>query len=176
MPSVQLTLREEEGVVVPTQAVQISQAVKSSTEYDMLLNEPDRIHQTVKRLGNQEGIEQCGDPNKAPDQACDRPVDKPQSQYFIKRIVAGPGDTISIRGGHVIRNGKREPDGYTRPCDGGSGCDLERPITIPPGYWFMMGDNRGQSDDSRFWGPVPTAWLIGPAFATYWPPDRIGGV
>ncbi len=38
----------------------------------------------------------------------------------------------------------------------------------------MMGDNRGDSDDSRFWGPVPTSWIVGQAFATYWPPDRIG--
>jgi signal peptidase I len=38
----------------------------------------------------------------------------------------------------------------------------------------MMGDNRGDSDDSRFWGPVPTSWVIGGAVATYWPPDRIG--
>jgi signal peptidase I len=37
-----------------------------------------------------------------------------------------------------------------------------------------MGDNRGFSDDSRFWGPVPRDWIIGAAFATYWPPDRIG--
>jgi signal peptidase I len=38
----------------------------------------------------------------------------------------------------------------------------------------MMGDNRGESDDSRFWGPVPRGWIIGPAFFTYWPPKRIG--
>ena len=38
----------------------------------------------------------------------------------------------------------------------------------------MMGDNRGESDDSRFWGPVPREWIIGGAFATYWPPKRIG--
>ena len=38
----------------------------------------------------------------------------------------------------------------------------------------MMGDNRDYSDDSRFWGPVPRAWIIGEAFFTYWPPDRIG--
>ncbi len=38
----------------------------------------------------------------------------------------------------------------------------------------MMGDNRGESDDSRFWGPVPTGWIIGQAIVTYWPLDRIG--
>jgi signal peptidase I len=40
--------------------------------------------------------------------------------------------------------------------------------------WFMMGDNRGLSDDSRFWGPVPAKWIIGDAFFTYWPLNRIG--
>ena len=47
-------------------------------------------------------------------------------------------------------------------------------IRIPADHWFMMGDNRGESDDSRFWGPVPTGWIVGGAFATYWPPDKIG--
>ena len=51
---------------------------------------------------------------------------------------------------------------------------MPKTITIPKGYFFMMGDNRGESDDSRYWGPVPKAWIIGEAFATYWPPDRIG--
>jgi signal peptidase I len=47
-------------------------------------------------------------------------------------------------------------------------------VVVPPGDYFMMGDNRGESDDSRFWGPVPKKWIIGVAFFTYWPPDRIG--
>jgi signal peptidase I len=38
----------------------------------------------------------------------------------------------------------------------------------------MMGDNRGESDDSRFWGPEPRGWIIGKAFVTYWPPNRVG--
>jgi signal peptidase I len=93
---------------------------------------------------------------------------------FIKRVVAGPGDTISIREGHVYRNGKPEQDSYIRACGGVQECNFPTPIKVPAGHWFMMGDNRGESDDSRFWGPVPTGWIIGGAFATYWPPDRIG--
>ena len=95
---------------------------------------------------------------------------------FIKRIVGGPGDVISIVEGHVIRNGVHEKDSYIRPCavSGSPECNFPKSIRIPAGHWFMMGDNRGESDDSRFWGPVPTAWIIGGAFPTYWPPDRIG--
>ena len=107
--------------------------------------------------------------------ACAEPdAEKSGDVNFIKRIVGGPGDTISIVAGHVIRNGKRESDSYIRPCAEASQCNFPIPIKIPADHWFMMGDNRGESDDSRFWGPVPTGWIIGGAFATYWPPDRIG--
>jgi signal peptidase I len=119
----------------------------------------------------------CGDPNHREGEACDRPTPQRSNVNFIKRVVAGPGDTVFIRGGHVYRNGKRESDSYiSDTCNGdlGRGCNLPRPIKVPAGHWFMMGDNRGESDDSRFWGPVPRDWIIGPAVATYWPPDRIG--
>jgi len=106
--------------------------------------------------------------------ACAQPEPAHAGTNFIKRIVAGPGDVISIVEGHVIRNGKRENDSYTKPCGTSPECNFPTPIKIPPGHWFMMGDNRGESDDSRFWGPVPTGWIIGGAIATYWPPDRIG--
>ena len=106
--------------------------------------------------------------------ACAAPESQDSGVNFIKRIVAGPGDLISIVEGHVIRNGKRQKDSYIRPCAGAPECNFPAPIRIPAGHWFMMGDNRGESDDSRFWGPVPTGWIVGGAFATYWPPDRIG--
>jgi signal peptidase I len=96
--------------------------------------------------------------------ACDQPTRRESSQTFIKRVVGLPGDRISIRDGHVIRNGTPEKAPYAQPCPDSDLCTF--PDTI--------GDNRGISDDSRFWGPVPQAWLIGVAVLTYWPPDRIG--
>jgi signal peptidase I len=123
----------------------------------------------------------CADPHEGAiasggnaSQACDVAQRHDASVTFIKRVVAGPGDTIRILDGHVYRDGIREKDAYTLPCGGGSSCNFTTPITVPRGDYFMMGDNRGESDDSRFWGPVPTAWIIGKAFFTYWPPDRIG--
>jgi signal peptidase I len=93
--------------------------------------------------------------------ACSEPIPSKANIKFVKRIVAGPGDTIKIVEGHVIRNGKRESDSYIRPCPGVSECNFPVPIKIPAGHWFMLGDNRGESDDSRFWGPVPTSWIVG---------------
>jgi signal peptidase I len=118
----------------------------------------------------------CQNPNQGGDhpQACAEPTPGESSQTFIKRVVAGPGDRVSIVDGHVIRNGVREKDPYIAQCTGDGSCNFRQPIVVPPGDYFMMGDNRGSSDDSRFWGPVPDKWVIGVAFFTYWPPDRIG--
>ncbi len=107
-------------------------------------------------------------------QPCPRPTDERSDVNFIKRIVAGPGDELEIRDGRVILNGELQEEPFIRQCGGDDTCTYPEPITIPPDHYFMMGDNRGASDDSRFWGPVPEEWIIGGAFATYWPPKRIG--
>jgi signal peptidase I len=122
--------------------------------------------------GAEDGQE-CGVQHRD-DQPCPQSTSTKASVNFIKRIVAGPGDRLSILDGHVVLNGKEQKEPFIRPCGGGEGCNLPTPITIPPKHYFMMGDNRGSSDDSRFWGPVPRDWIIGNAFATYWPPKRIG--
>ncbi len=121
----------------------------------------------AERLGAQ-----CGARQPAR-QVCMRETRAPANVTFVKRIVAGPGDHIRVVGGHVVRNGRRVNEPYTLPCTD-AGCDFPREATVPRGHWFMMGDNRGDSDDSRFWGPVPRDWIIGGAFATYWPPGRVG--
>jgi signal peptidase I len=117
---------------------------------------------------------ECGAGEPMRGQVCTKPTPERADVNFIKRIVAGPGDRLRIEEGHVIRNGQREKDPYIRECGGGDVCNFPQEITIPADHYFMMGDNRGSSDDSRFWGPVPRDWIIGPAFATYWPPKRIG--
>jgi signal peptidase I len=76
-------------------------------------------------------------------------------------VVGLPGDWISIVNGHVYRNGVREEDPYIALCPDQASCNFPVPITVPKGDYYVMGDNRGESDDSRFWGPVTQADIIG---------------
>ncbi|HEX7124640.1 MAG TPA: signal peptidase I [Thermodesulfobacteriota bacterium] len=120
------------------------------------------------------------------------PPDDP-NRDFIKRIVGVPGDTIEVRAKKVYVNGKpsdqeahaihvderpvEEPGDRimtaVRDCEfPRPGSDVFRdwfgPCTVPPEHYFMMGDNRDQSQDSRFWGYVPMKDIRGKAFVIYW--------
>jgi signal peptidase I len=94
---------------------------------------------------------------------------------FVKRLIGLPGERLELRneGGlsYVYVNGKKLDEPYI----GVNRRDARGPetFTIPQGQYFMMGDNRSQSCDSREWGTVPRDNLIGKVFATYWPPNRI---
>lgn len=125
----------------------------------------------------------CADPAEGQDntgaphaQACAVVGRRESSETYVKRVVGLPGDRLSIRQGHVYRNGVRERDRFTKPCEEHAGCTFAKSFTVPRGDYYMMGDNRPNSLDSRFWGPVPRKWLIGRAFATYWPPSRVGSL
>jgi signal peptidase I len=90
---------------------------------------------------------------------------------FVKRLVGLPGDRIALERGVLRLNGERVDEPYVN--GGPPGPDFaER--TLGPDEYFMMGDNRAQSCDSREWGPVNRADLIGPVFAVYWPLTRLG--
>jgi signal peptidase I len=94
-------------------------------------------------------------------QPCGLPVAQESRSVFVKRVVAGPGDEISLVDGHVIRNGVRQAEPYVATCGADGECNFPKPIRVPAGEYYLLGDNRGVSDDSRFWGPVPSAWIIG---------------
>jgi signal peptidase I len=96
---------------------------------------------------------------------CGVPTRRRSSEKFVKRVVGLPGDRISIVNGHVIRNGAREHDPYIVACAESPSCSFRKPVVMPHGDYFMLGDNRGESDDSRFWGPVRTSWILGKVIA-----------
>jgi signal peptidase I len=90
---------------------------------------------------------------------------------FVKRLIGLPGELWEERGGYIYINGKRLNEPYIKAARRDSRTIA--PIRIAPGHYFMMGDNRVSSCDSRAWGTVPHGNLIGKVFATYWPPGRI---
>jgi signal peptidase I len=92
---------------------------------------------------------------------------------FVKRLIALPDETWQEKNGFIYINGKKLIEPYIKPDRRDAGTSYP-PRKIPEGMYFMMGDNRTQSCDSREWGPVPRKNLIGEVFAVYWPPNRIG--
>jgi signal peptidase I len=131
-----------------------------------------------------EGAKQeiCG-AARPPGAACSEPVPRESRLKYVRRIVAGPGDEIYIKEGDVLRKAAgskvflREQVSFiggtcTRPTAPAM-CNLPVPLKVPGGHWFVMGDNRGEPDDSRSWGPVPSSWIVGPAFIRV---RGIGGV
>jgi signal peptidase I len=100
-------------------------------------------------------------------------IDLPgQTEMLIKRVVGLPGESVEVRNGQVYIDGEQLDETWTvRPGGGNYG-----PQTIPPLRVFVMGDNRGASNDSRSFGPVAIEHVVGHAWFSYWPPEYIGVV
>jgi signal peptidase I len=95
----------------------------------------------------------------------------PPGGTFVKRIVGLPGEEVSFRGGLVVIDGVPLNEPYIRSqAQRGTQTGSWH---VPPGSYFMLGDNRTQSCDSRVWGAVPRDSMIGPVAVTYWPPGRV---
>lgn len=100
------------------------------------------------------------------------------SQYFIKRIIGLPGETVRIRGGVVTVVSQAFPQGVVLDespyleADEQTDGDLE--VTVRSGEWFLLGDNRNHSSDSRAWGPLPERLIVGRAWVRAFPLSRVG--
>jgi signal peptidase I len=94
---------------------------------------------------------------------CPKPTAEDLSLIYIKRIVAVGGEQVALANGHVILNGARQKERFATfaGCSVDPLCTYRTPITVPSGDVFLLGDNRDNSDDSRFWGPVPASWIVG---------------
>jgi signal peptidase I len=93
-------------------------------------------------------------------------------ELLIKRIIGLPGETIEVRNGTVYINDQPLEEPYTvRSANGSYG-----PTIVPEGNVFVMGDNRGASNDSRVFGPVPLERVVGRAWVSYWPLELLGVV
>lgn len=98
-------------------------------------------------------------------------VDNPEED-LIKRVVGLPGDRIAVRNGRLFVNGEPQKEPYTNKRLPDRSFFAQ--ITVPKDHVFVMGDNRGNSADSRVFGPLPEENIEGEAFLRFWPPDRIG--
>ena len=108
------------------------------------------------------------------------PYGKPDQPDLIKRVIGLPGDKIDIRDGSVWINGAKLQENYTTgPTELPSRSELlppfhGAPLTVPENQYFVMGDNRGNSYDSRFWGCVPRSSILGTPVAIYMSVDASG--
>ncbi len=98
----------------------------------------------------------------------------PEGEFdiLVKRVAGLPGDTVQVQGGTLLVNGEPQNEPYVN----GQFPDASffGPTVIPEGHIFAMGDNRSNSRDSRFFGPVPVENIEGEAFVVFWPLSRIG--
>lgn len=95
---------------------------------------------------------------------------------FIKRLIGLSGEKVEIKFGDIYVNGQLVADPIIKNIyyyNRGSYGEVNKSITVPSGYYFVLGDNSGSSSDSRFWGFVPQNDVIGKAEFIYWPPTRI---
>jgi signal peptidase I len=97
----------------------------------------------------------------------------PGSEDLIKRVVGLPGDVVEGRNGRLWRNGRPVVEAYLPPNTFTSEFG---PVKVKPGCYWMMGDNREDSADSRFFGQVPRSALVGRAFVKVWPVPHVGGL
>lgn len=143
-------------------------------DYDALRVAPPQLRDIVvihpprsDLYPRRDGSYRCAAPRRR-GQMCARPVRRLSQLRYLKRVVGLPGDRLSLRNGRLTRNGAPADEPYANRthCRGRApDCDYPRTITVPPGLYFVLGDNRGASIDSRDWGPLPPRALLARAIS-----------
>jgi signal peptidase I len=160
-----------ETVTVPSESMEPTLPVGSKIEADydafddaapglgdIVIFNPPRSAEHIR----EDGTYRCG-ARRRPRQMCAKPVRPLTQAKYLKRVVGLPGDRLRLRRGRLIKNGHRvdEPFADRAHCHvPWADCHFPRRISVPPNHYFLLGDNRGRSHDSRHWGPVPRRALL----------------
>ena len=157
------------ALIIKTFVVQAFK-IPSDSMYPTLMN-GDRV--VVNKLSYD-----AHDLNRGDVVVFDRPEGLPAGpddpKDLIKRVIGLPGDTLMTRDGSVYVNDRRLEEPYLP--EGTMSYDIDRPVVVPEGQVFLMGDNRGFSSDSRVFGTVDVDTVVGRAFMIMWPFSRIGAL
>ena len=131
--------------VVPFQTALAATVGDSGSDVGFVFNPPQRGDIVVFHIADREGAD------------------------LVKRVVGLPGEAVELRDGRVFIDGTLLPEPYLTGFDDSN----EAPLSVPEGHYYVLGDNRGVSYDSRFMGPIPMERIIGKAWVSYWPLDRL---
>ena len=131
--------------VVPFQTALAATVGESGGDAAFVFNPPQRGDIVVFHIANREGAD------------------------LVKRVIGLPGEVVELRDGRVFIDGELLPEPYLTGFDDSN----EPPLSVPEGHYYVLGDNRGVSYDSRFMGPIPMEQIIGKAWVSYWPLDRL---
>jgi len=105
----------------------------------------------------------------------------PEVNDLVKRVIGLPGDTVTLAGGHVYIDGRKldeswlpaSEQGQTQPGPPGNSANLQQAFTVPANDYYVMGDNRTFSCDSRYWGPIAESTIVGKVDLRIWPLSRL---
>jgi signal peptidase I len=158
------------AIVIKTFLVQAFYIPSGSMEPTLDIGDRVLVNKLAYRLG---------DPHRGDIVVFERPPAESSTEIkdLIKRVIGLPGETIATDGiGHIVVDGKPlDESGYLHDTETFSNTRIPEQ-RIPPDRYWVMGDNRDHSKDSRVFGPIARSLLVGKAFVRVWPPSRIGGL
>ncbi len=176
------------AVIIKTFLFQAFYIPSSSMEDTLQINDRVLVNKVVYKLGDisRGDVIVLDDPRPGFEQAPEDAVasatrnllesiglSTPQSE-FIKRVIGLPGDVVRASNGDLLVNGVAQVEPYRKHPE--QPIPDFGPVVVPDGKLFVMGDNRSESQDSRYFGPIPMDDVVGKAFVIIWPPSRWSGI